>query len=86
MNLSNKLSELLDVDYPIVQAPMGGESTSEMAIAVSNAGGLGGAELFLFVDPGTNLPNYIYYREGAQYQALLQCLWHSSSELVGVEG
>jgi nitronate monooxygenase len=42
MNLSNKLTELLDVDYPIVQAPMGGESTPEMAIAVSNAGGLGG--------------------------------------------
>ena len=42
MNLSNKLTKLLDVDYPIVQAPMGGESTPEMAIAVSNAGGLGG--------------------------------------------
>ena len=42
MRLSNDLTELLGIDYPIVQAPMGGESTPEMAIAVSNAGGLGG--------------------------------------------
>lgn len=42
MRLSNDLTELLGIDCPIVQAPMGGESTPEMAIAVSNAGGLGG--------------------------------------------
>ena len=42
MNLSNQLTELLEVDCPIIQAPMGGESTPAMAIAVSNAGGLGG--------------------------------------------
>jgi len=42
MNLSNHLTELLEIDCPIVQAPMGGESTPAMAIAVSNAGGLGG--------------------------------------------
>ncbi|HUP04533.1 MAG TPA: nitronate monooxygenase [Bryobacteraceae bacterium] len=33
--------ELLGVDLPIVQAPMAGVQTSAMAIAVSNAGGLG---------------------------------------------
>lgn len=42
MNLSNELTELLEIEYPIVQAPMGGESTPSMSIAVSNAGGLGG--------------------------------------------
>jgi len=36
------LIDLLEIDHPIVQAPMGGESTPEMAVAVSNAGGLGG--------------------------------------------
>ena len=37
MNLSNELTELLEIEYPIVQAPMGGESTPSMSIAVSNA-------------------------------------------------
>ncbi len=36
------LIDLLGIEHPIVQAPMGGESTPEMAVAVSNAGGLGG--------------------------------------------
>lgn len=36
------LIDLLEIDHPIVQAPMGGESTPAMAVAVSNAGGLGG--------------------------------------------
>jgi nitronate monooxygenase len=35
------LLELLDVDLPIVQAPMAGVSTPELAAAVSNAGALG---------------------------------------------
>jgi nitronate monooxygenase len=39
---SSRLSELLGVRYPIVQAPMaGGPSTVELAVAVSEAGGLG---------------------------------------------
>ena len=36
-----KLTELLGIDLPIVQAPMAGAQGSAMAIAVSNAGGLG---------------------------------------------
>jgi len=42
MNLANQLTKLLEIDYPIIQAPMGGESTPAMAVAVSNTGGLGG--------------------------------------------
>jgi nitronate monooxygenase len=38
---STKLLELLEIDAPIVQAPMAGVSTPEMAAAVSNAGALG---------------------------------------------
>ena len=38
---SQRLLELLSIDWPIVQAPMAGTSTPEMAAAVSNAGGLG---------------------------------------------
>ena len=36
------LIDLLGIEHPILQAPMGGESTPEMAVAVCNAGGLGG--------------------------------------------
>jgi len=41
MNWKNELTELLQIKYPIVQAPMLGVSTPEMAAAISNAGGLG---------------------------------------------
>src|SRR5688572_18688130 len=36
-----RLQDLLGIDLPIVQAPMAGVQGSELAIAVSNAGGLG---------------------------------------------
>jgi nitronate monooxygenase len=35
------LQQLLDIELPIIQAPMAGAQSSAMAIAVSNAGGLG---------------------------------------------
>lgn len=35
------LQQLLGVQFPIIQAPMAGSQASELAIAVSNAGGLG---------------------------------------------
>ena len=38
---SAHLIDLLGIDQPIIQAPMAGTSTPEMAAAVSNAGGLG---------------------------------------------
>jgi enoyl-[acyl-carrier protein] reductase II len=36
-----RVSELLGVEYPIIQAPMGWIARSQLASAVSNAGGLG---------------------------------------------
>lgn len=39
--LRTRVSELLGVDYPIVQAPMGYIARARLASAVSNAGGLG---------------------------------------------
>ena len=36
-----RLCDLLDIDHPIIQAPMAGASTPEMAIAAANAGGIG---------------------------------------------
>jgi enoyl-[acyl-carrier protein] reductase II len=39
--LRTRVSELLGVDYPIVQAPMGWIARAQLASAVSNAGGLG---------------------------------------------
>ncbi|HEY7890452.1 MAG TPA: nitronate monooxygenase [Steroidobacteraceae bacterium] len=38
---SRHLQDLLGIDWPIVQAPMAGTSTPELAAAVANAGGLG---------------------------------------------
>ncbi|MCU1503482.1 MAG: fabK [Ilumatobacteraceae bacterium] len=39
--MNNRLTELLGVKYPIVQAPMGWIARSQLASAVSNAGGMG---------------------------------------------
>ncbi|MDP6347467.1 MAG: nitronate monooxygenase [Dehalococcoidia bacterium] len=36
-----KVSDILDIQYPIVQAPMGWISGAELVAAVSNAGGMG---------------------------------------------
>ncbi|GAA4466761.1 nitronate monooxygenase family protein [Nemorincola caseinilytica] len=41
MQWKNEITKLLGVTYPIVQAPMLGVSTPQMAAAISNAGGLG---------------------------------------------
>lgn len=39
--IRSRVSELLGVDYPILQAPMGWIARAQLASAVSNAGGLG---------------------------------------------
>ena len=39
--IHNRVTELLGVEFPIVQAPMGWIARSQLASAVSNAGGLG---------------------------------------------
>ena len=39
--LTTRITEMLGIDYPIVQAPMGWIARSQLASAVSNAGGLG---------------------------------------------
>jgi enoyl-[acyl-carrier protein] reductase II len=41
MKIENRITALLGVDWPIVQAPMGWIARSQLASAVSNAGGLG---------------------------------------------
>lgn len=41
MAIQNRITELLGVDYPILQAPMGWIARAQLASAVSNAGGLG---------------------------------------------
>lgn len=41
MIVSNVLTRSVSISYPIIQAPMVGVSTPELAAAVSNAGGLG---------------------------------------------
>ncbi len=40
--LKNEMTELLQIQYPIIQAPMaGGVTTSKLVAEVSNSGGLG---------------------------------------------
>src|ERR1700674_767027 len=39
--MQNRLTDLLGVEYPILQAPMGYIARAQLASAVSNAGGLG---------------------------------------------
>ena len=39
--LKTRITEMLGIDYPIVQAPMGWIARAQLASAVSNAGGLG---------------------------------------------
>jgi enoyl-[acyl-carrier protein] reductase II len=41
MAIDNRITRLLGVEYPIVQAPMGWIARAQLASAVSNAGGLG---------------------------------------------
>ena len=41
MKIKNRITDLIGVDYPIIQAPMGWIARSQLASAVSNAGGLG---------------------------------------------
>ena len=41
LDRSAHLLELLDIQWPIIQAPMAGVGTPALAAAVSNAGGLG---------------------------------------------
>ncbi len=44
----NKLTEMLNLEWPILQAPMGEYTTPELAAAVSNAGGLGALGMWGF--------------------------------------
>ena len=39
--ISNRVTELLGVEVPIVQAPMGWIARAQLASAVSNAGAMG---------------------------------------------
>ena len=41
MKIDNRITEMLGVEYPIVQAPMGWIARAQLASAVSNAGGMG---------------------------------------------
>jgi enoyl-[acyl-carrier protein] reductase II len=41
MPIKNRITDLLGVEYPIVQAPMGWIARAQLASAVSNAGGMG---------------------------------------------
>ena len=39
--MNNRVCELLNIDYPVIQGGMAWVATAELAAAVSNAGGVG---------------------------------------------
>lgn len=41
MKFNNRITDMLGVELPIIQAPMGWIARSQLASTVSNAGGLG---------------------------------------------
>ncbi|MCW5171384.1 nitronate monooxygenase, partial [Burkholderia cenocepacia] len=41
MSLSSDFTTRLNIEHPVIQAPMAGVATPRLAAAVSNAGGLG---------------------------------------------
>ncbi|CAN5581423.1 nitronate monooxygenase family protein [soil metagenome] len=51
----NEFTERLGLKWPIIQAPMAGSSTPELAAAVSNAGGLGSLGLATAGDAGAEI-------------------------------
>lgn len=69
--MRTRLTELLGVEHPVIQAPMAGVSTPALAAAVSNAGGLGsigvgavGAEapaMMRAVQAQTNRPYHVNF-------------------------
>lgn len=49
---NHRLCDLLNIEHPIIQAPMAGSATPELAAAVSNAGGLGSLGCALMLPDG----------------------------------
>jgi len=56
--------DLFGIELPIIQAPMAGASTPQMAIAVSEAGGLGSLPAALYLTTGlcSSWPMYVLAR------------------------
>ncbi|NEE04520.1 NAD(P)H-dependent flavin oxidoreductase [Phytoactinopolyspora halotolerans] len=52
METDRPLSDVLGIELPIIQAPMAGAQDSELAAAVSNAGGLGSLPCAMLTPPG----------------------------------
>ena len=51
--LHTRICELLEIEHPIISAPMAGAATAELAAAVSEAGGFG------LIGAGTNSPDWL---------------------------
>ncbi|MEZ5982671.1 MAG: nitronate monooxygenase [Parvularculaceae bacterium] len=82
--MKTRLTELLGIDHPIIQAPMAGVSTPALAAAVSNAGGLGSVgfgaydgrqarEMMRDIKARTNRPyhvNFFAHRAPTQSEAV----------------
>ena len=51
--LHTRICELLEIEHPIINAPMAGAATAELAAAVSEAGGFG------LIGAGSNSPDWL---------------------------
>lgn len=86
-----RLLELFGIEHPIVQAPMAGTSSPAMAVAVSEAGGLGSIAAAMLtpdtlrgelqiVKQGTGKPfNVNFFCHAPRASALLRLWWLSWS-------
>lgn len=63
--IKTKLCEMLGIKYPIIQAAMGPLNTKKLAVAVSNAGGMGTLSIYqMGTDPELA---YKVYKENIEY-------------------
>src|SRR5258708_799496 len=69
-----KLTDLLGIELPIIQAPMAGAQAGAMAIAVSNAGGLGSVPCAMFTADGLRRGlEALHARTGKPYNVNFFC-------------
>jgi len=80
----NALTERLNLEWPIFQAPMGGLVTPALAAAVSNAGGLGGLGLWGFSAEAAERRILGFRQQSGGSLNINYPLWDSPGDLTGV--
>ena len=77
----NKLTERLNLDWPIFQAPMGSITTPTLAASVSNAGGLGGLGMWGLSAPDAERRIAGFRQQSARAVNVNYPLWSDPGDL-----